>query len=135
MGVSKPYFSHLATLTSTFQAQHDLDLKCKIVSLNGKTIVSLYINPISHGCPITLFQLLTIWTSTFQAQYDLDYKRKFVNLNCENLQISSDLNHFRKWLPFGHFNHNQATQPLNSNLRIQYQMETSTLTPINNFKH
>ena len=82
MGVIQPYLNHLATRMNSFLAQYDLDLKRKIVSLNGKTLaISSDLNPISHGCHLTLFYPLTIWIYIFQAWYALNYKIIVVCLN------------------------------------------------------
>ena len=35
MGAIQPYFSLLAIWKSTFQARYDIDLKSKVVTLNG----------------------------------------------------------------------------------------------------
>ena len=38
MGEIQPYFCYLAIWVSTFQAYYDLDLKSKVVIINGKTL-------------------------------------------------------------------------------------------------
>ena len=54
--------------TSTFQALYDLDLKSKVVSLDGKSLeISLDFNPISQGAHLTLLLPLFVWKSTFKA--------------------------------------------------------------------
>ena len=61
MEAMKDYFGLIAILTRTFKVVYDLDLKSKIVSLNGKTLeVSSKLNPISHRCHSALFYPLTI---------------------------------------------------------------------------
>ena len=56
MGATKLYFSHQAIWTSIFKVLYDLDLKSKVVSLNGKAL-DIYsdLNPICHLGHLTLF--------------------------------------------------------------------------------
>ena len=80
---------------STFQAWYDIDLKSKVVSLNGLTLeISSHLNPIWHRGHLTLFlPLLAIWQSTFQVLYDIDLKSKVICVNGTTLEMLSDLNH------------------------------------------
>ena len=56
MGAIQPYFDHPTFWMSTFQAYYSLDLKSKVVSLNGKTLdIYSNLNPICHGSHLTLF--------------------------------------------------------------------------------
>ena len=78
---------------STFQAENDLDIKGKVVSLNGYTMkIFLALNPIGLGGHLTLFQLPSHLGKYIQAKNDLDLKTKVVSLNGWTLKNILDLN-------------------------------------------
>ena len=56
-GAIRLCFSPLSIWASTLQAQDDLDLKGKVVSINVSTLnIISYLNPIGHGGYLTLYQ-------------------------------------------------------------------------------
>ena len=70
------------------QTKIDLDLKSKVVSLNGQTLeISLDLNPF-----LLFNSFLATLTSISQAWYDLASKSNFFSLNGQTLEISTDLN-------------------------------------------